>query len=232
MPHCALFQLGCYFHTEMKAVPRFRDKRVKPLNYRLSGFTGQKIYGATHTIHLVLAVYPKERWVWTTPAAQSCGDSSNFCRREWISLYQEKLLTPSPLQPSSHFLLRQGGYCQVPKKAIIRLSPWGLLDLLFGLYGLRLRKMHKECDWQALPFETTRRQSQSPAGAASASPLHWRLQHKAMGDKKPICPLDNLPADVSMSVLVIYHAARPRVDFLLTGSQLFEVTPCSHLFPR
>lgn len=166
------------------------------------------------------------------PHQQHRAVGTNFCRSEWISLYQEKLLTPSPLQPSSHFLLRQGGYCQGPKKPIIRLSPWGLLDLLFGSYGLGLRKMHKECDWQSLPFETTRRQSQSPAGAASASPLHWRLQHKAMGDKKPICPLDNLPADVSMSVLVIYHAARPRLDFLLTGSQLFEVTPCSHLFPR
>lgn len=97
-----------------------------------------------------------------------------------------------------------------PKNSIIRLSPWGLLDLLFGSYGLRLRKMHRECDWQSVPFETTRRQSQSPAGAASTSPRRWKLQHKAMGDKKPICPLDNLPADVSTSVLVIYHASRLR----------------------
>lgn len=28
MPHCAPIRLGCYFHTEMKAVPG--DKRVKP----------------------------------------------------------------------------------------------------------------------------------------------------------------------------------------------------------
>lgn len=132
---------------------------------------------------------------------------ANFCRRERISLYQEKLLTLLRLQQSSHFLLRQGGYCQGPKKSIIRLFPRGLLDLLFGSYGLRLRKIQEKCDWQSVPVETTCRQSQSPAGAASASPLHWKLQHKAMDDKKPICPLDNLPADVSMSVLVICSAA-------------------------
>lgn len=67
--------------------------------------------------------------------------------------------------------------------------------------------MQEECDWQSVPVETTCRQSQSPAGAASVSPLHWKLQHKAMDDKKPICPLGNLPADVSMSVLVICRAA-------------------------
>lgn len=67
--------------------------------------------------------------------------------------------------------------------------------------------MQGECDWQSVPVETTCRQSQSPTGAASASALHWKLQHKAMGDKKPICPLGNLPADVSMSVLVICRAA-------------------------
>lgn len=92
------------------------------------------------------------------------------------------------------------------EKSIIRLSPWGLLDLLFGSYRLRLRKMQAECDWQSVPVETTCRHSQSPVGAASPSLLHWKLQHKAMDDKKLICPLGNLPADVSMSILVICRA--------------------------
>lgn len=124
-----------------------------------------------------------------------------------LSSEKKKILTLSRLQRSSFFLLRQCGYCRGPKRIIIGLSPWGLSDLLFGLYGLRLRNMKEECDWRSVPVETTCRQSQSPAGAASASPLHWKLEHKAVDDKKPICPLGNLPAAVSMSVLVICRAA-------------------------
>lgn len=231
MPHHAPFQLGCYFHTEMKAVPRFRDKTVKP--FELSAkwlYRSKGLWCYTYNTPGVGSLSQREVDLDHTSSTELWGlisaeeNESPYIRRNFWHLH--------PCSQLLIFFKDKVVTARSQKKAIIRLSPWGLLDLLFGLYGLRLRKMHKECDWQALPFETTRRQSQSPAGAASASPLHWRLQHKAMGDKKPICPLDNLPADVSMSVLVIYHAARPRVDFLLTGSQLFEVTPCSHLFPR
>lgn len=79
--------------------------------------------------------------------------------------------------------------------------------------------MQEECDWQSVPGETTSRQSQSPAAAAPTSPLHWKLQHKAKGDKKPICPLGNLPAHVSMSVLVICCAAS---GFSPCGSTAFR----------
>lgn len=82
----------------------------------------EKLCASAHMIHLdVFGVYSNTLERWTQNTDQHLLQSelwvaANFFRRERISLTEEKLPTRSRLQQSPHFLLRQDGYCQGPKK--------------------------------------------------------------------------------------------------------------------